>query len=91
MKLTRITKPLHSVQARITLAGELNATLEHYARYYEHVHGDPVEPRALIPEMLRAFIEADREFHAWSRSHSNGRQHRATAAPSPQTAAKAQA
>ncbi len=73
MKLTRITKPLHSLQMRVTVAGELNAALEHYARYYEHVHGDPVEPRSLIPEMPRAFIEADREFQAWSRSRSDGR------------------
>jgi hypothetical protein len=57
MKLTRITKPPRSVQLRVTLAGELNAMLENYGRYYEHVHGDPVELRALIPEMLRAFIE----------------------------------
>lgn len=90
MKISRITKPLRSVQIRVTLAGELDAALENYARYYEHVHGDPVEPRALIAEMLRAFIEADREFQAWSRSHSNGRQHRAAPAPVPQTAAKTQ-
>jgi len=90
MKLTRITKPLRSVQVRVTVAGEVNAALENYARYYEHVHGDAVEPRALIPEMLRAFIEGDREFQAWTRSRSNGRQHRAAAAPLPQTAAKTQ-
>ncbi len=90
MKLSRITKPPRSVQVRVTLAGEVNAALENYARYYEQVHGDPVEPRALIPEMLRAFIEGDREFQAWTRSRSNGRQHRAAAAPLPQTAAKTQ-
>ena len=28
MKLTRITKPLRSVQVRVTLAGELNGALE---------------------------------------------------------------
>ena len=76
MKISRITKPPRSVQVRVTLAGELNAALENYARYYEHVHGDPVDARALIPEMLRAFIEADREFHTWSRSRINGRQQR---------------
>ena len=83
MKLTRITKPLRSAQVRVTVVGELNAALENYARYYEHVHGDPVEPRALIPEMLRAFMDADREFQAWSRSRSNGRQHRVGSAPLP--------
>jgi len=66
MKLSRITKPLPSVQVRVTLSGELHAALENYASYYAHIHGDSVEGRALIPEMLRAFIEADREFQSWS-------------------------
>ena len=68
MKLARITKPLRSVQVRVMLTGDLNASLERYARYYEHVHGDSVDTRALIPEILRAFLDADREFQSWSRS-----------------------
>ncbi len=68
MKLAHIAKPLRSQQVRVTLAGHLNAALECYARYYEHVHGDGVEPRALIPEILGAFLQADREFQIWSRS-----------------------
>ena len=68
MKLARITKPLRSVQVRVMLTGDLNASLERYARYYEHVHGESVDARALIPEILRAFLEADREFQSWSRS-----------------------
>ncbi len=90
MKLTRITKPLRSAQVRVTVAGELNAALENYARYYEYVHGESVAPRALIPEMLCAFIEADREFQAWSRSRSNSRLHGVPPAPLTQAAAKAQ-
>ena len=57
MKLSLIAKPLRSVQVRVMLAGELNARLDRYARYYEHVHGEPVDTRALIPEILRAFLE----------------------------------
>jgi hypothetical protein len=68
MKLARITKPLRSVQVRVMLAGDLNAELERYAQYYEHVHGDSVDTRALIPEIIRAFLEADREFQSGSRS-----------------------
>lgn len=68
MKLARITKPLRSVQIRVMLTGDLNANLERYARYYEHVHGESVDARALIPEILRAFLDADREFQSWSRS-----------------------
>ena len=68
MKLARINEPLRSVQARVMLTGDLNAALELYARYYEHIHGDSVETRVLIPEILRAFLDADRQFHSWSRS-----------------------
>lgn len=68
MKLARIAKPLRSVQVRVTLAGDLNAALESYARYYKHVHGDPVDSKALIPEILSAFIQADHEFQTWARS-----------------------
>ena len=72
MKLARIAKPLRSLQVRVTLAGDLNAALESYARYYEHVHGDPVDSKALIPEILSAFLQADREFQTWSRSSGCG-------------------
>ena len=75
MKLTRIAKPLRSVQVRVTLAGDLNAALESYARYYEHVHGDTVDSKALIPEILSAFLQADREFQTWARS-SDSSHHR---------------
>jgi hypothetical protein len=68
MKLARITKPLRSVQVRVMLTGDLNASLERYARYYEHVHGEHADTRALIPEIVRAFLDADREFQSWSRS-----------------------
>lgn len=68
MKLARITKPLRSVQVRVMLTGDLNATLERYAQYYEHIHGDAVDARALVPEIVRAFLDADREFQSWSRS-----------------------
>ena len=68
MKLARITKPLRSVQVRVMLTGDLNANLERYAQYYEHVHGETVDMRVLIPEILGAFLDADREFQSWSRS-----------------------
>jgi hypothetical protein len=82
MKLARISKPLRSIQVRIMLAGELNACLERYARYYEHVHGEAVDTRALIPEILRAFLDADREFQSWSRSADSHPRRAATPASS---------
>jgi len=74
MKLARIAKPLRSIQVRVTLAGDLNAALESYARYYQHVHGDSVDSKALIPEILTAFLQADREFQSWSRSSGSSHQ-----------------
>ena len=82
MKLTRIARPLRSVQVRVTLAGDLNTALESYARYYEHVHGEAVDPKALIPEILHAFIDADREFQMWQRSADNRSQRHGPAGPS---------
>jgi hypothetical protein len=68
MKLARITKPLRAVQVRVMLAGDLNVRLERYAQYYQHVHGETVDMRVLIPEILGAFLDADREFQSWLRS-----------------------
>jgi len=89
MKLTRIAKPLRSQQVRVTLAGDLNAALESYARYYEQVHGDAVDSKALIPEILSAFLEADREFQNWSRS-SDASHHRHPSSSSSNGDAKSQ-
>lgn len=82
MKLARITKPLRSVQVRVMLAGDLNASLERYTQYYQHVHGESVDTRALIPEILRAFLDADREFQPWSRSADSQPRRSATPPPS---------
>ncbi len=90
MKLTRIAKPLRSVQVRVTLAGDLNAALGSYARYYEHVHGDAVDSKALIPENLSAFLQADREFQLWSRAGAHSQQRHAPTASSTNGSTKAQ-
>ncbi|MBF6570948.1 MAG: DUF2274 domain-containing protein [Candidatus Binataceae bacterium] len=80
MKLARITKPLRSLQVRVMLTGGLNASLERYAQYYEHVHGESVDTRSLIAEILRAFLDSDREFQLWSRS-ADKTEHRRVSAP----------
>jgi len=89
MKLARIAKPLRFLQVRVKLAGDLNADLESYARYYEHVHGDAVDLKALIPEILTAFLQADREFQSWSRS-SGSSHHRRPGSSSSNGSTKAQ-
>lgn len=91
MKLARITKPLRSVPLRVMLAAELNARLERYARYYEHVHSEPVDTRALIPEILRAFLDADREFQSWFRSADRNQPRRVPAPASTNGSTKAPA
>ncbi len=91
MKLARITKPLRSVQVRVTLASDLNAGREGYAQYYEHVHGEAVDPRALIPEILHAYLEADREFQLWARSADGNQPQRAPAPASTNGSTKAPA
>ncbi len=90
MKLARITKPLRSVQVRVMLAGDLNATLERYAQYYERVHGESVDTRSLIAEILRAFLDADREFQSWSRSGDKTQPRRSATQSSSNSTAKAQ-
>ena len=69
MKLGRITKPLPPVQVRVRLAGELNVDLEAYARYYQDTQHEAVSLSALMTEMLRAFLDSDREFKEWLRTH----------------------
>jgi hypothetical protein len=89
MKLARITKPLRAVQVRVMLTGDMNANLERYAQYYEHIHGDTVDTRSLIAEILRAFLNGDREFQTWSRS-ANNQPRRGPALPSFNGSAKPQ-
>ena len=91
MKLERITKPLRSIQVRVMLAGDLNARLERYAQYYEHIHGEPVDARAFIPEIIRAFLDADREFQSWACSDANKQPRPAATPPSSNGSTKAPA
>ncbi len=90
MKLARISKPLRSVQIRVMLGGDLNASLERYARYYENVHGESVDTKALIPEILRAFLDSDREFQLWSRAADKTEHRRVSAPASPSAGARLQ-
>jgi hypothetical protein len=90
MKLARITKTLRSVQVRVMLSGDLSACLERYTQYYEQIHGDTVDARALIPEILRVFLDADREFQSWSRSGGDQQPRRVSTPSSSNGTAKAQ-
>jgi hypothetical protein len=72
MKLAKLEKQLPSAQVNITLSGRLKTELDGYAAYYQNVHGETIGVRKLIVEILRNFIDSDREFHVWLKRHSNG-------------------
>lgn len=70
MKLTKVEKQLPSAQVNVTLSGKLKSELDRYVVYYQHVHGEAIGIRKLIVEMLRNFVDSDREFQAWARRSS---------------------
>lgn len=72
MKLSKVEEQLRSAQVNVTLPGKLKAELDGYAAYYQHVHGETIGVRKLIVEILRNFVESDREFRVWLKHHSNG-------------------
>jgi len=69
MKLQRIRKELPPTRLRLTLPGDLKATLDAYAAYYREQYDDAVGVEALILHMLTAFVGNDREFRQWQHAH----------------------
>ncbi len=65
MRLQRIRQTLAPARLRLTLSGDLKATLDLYATYYGEHYGETVSLDALIPQMLTAFVSNDREFRQW--------------------------
>jgi hypothetical protein len=76
MKLKAI-HPLPSVKLAGRVPGELHADLAAYAQYYREALSEPIAVWALVVQMLRTFVDSDREFHAWRRRRLGG----ATARP----------
>ena len=54
----------------LRVPGDLHEVLVGYADYYRAVHGDPIEVWPLVVQMLRTFMDDDREFQAWRRNAS---------------------
>ncbi len=71
MRLNKVEKQLPSAQVNITLPGKLKAELDDYTSYYQHTHGDAISIRRIIVEIVRNFVESDREFQSWLKRHSN--------------------
>ena len=72
MRLSKVEKQLPSAQVSVTLPGKLKLELDGYAAYYNHIHGEAIGIRRIIIEIVRNFVESDREFQAWLKRHSNG-------------------
>ena len=66
MKLKRV-RTLPHVKLAGRLSGDLHEALVGYAEYYRAVHGESIEVWPLVVQILRTFIDDDREFQAWRR------------------------
>jgi hypothetical protein len=51
-----------SVKITITVSADLNHALSHYAEMYRSAYGEAEPVAELIPFMLAAFLDGDREF-----------------------------
>ncbi len=72
MKLGKVEKHLPSTQVNVTLPGKLKSELDGYAAYYQQIHGEAIGVRRLIVEIVRNFVESDREFQSWVKRHAGG-------------------
>jgi hypothetical protein len=70
MKLAKLEKQLPSAQVNITLPGRLKTELDGYAAYYQQIHGEAIGVRRLIVEIVRNFVDSDREFQSWLKRNS---------------------
>lgn len=68
-------KPVHSLPSVKLIGrvpGELHSDLAAYADYYREVLREPIAAWPLVIQILRTFMDSDREFHAWRRRRRNG-------------------
>ena len=71
MRLNKVEQQMKSAQVNVTLPGKLKAELDGYATYYQHIHGDAIGICRIIVEIVRNFVESDREFQSWLKRHHN--------------------
>jgi hypothetical protein len=70
MRLNKVEQQLKSAQVNVTLPGKLKTELDGYAAYYQHIHGEVIGIRRIIVEIVRSFVESDREFQSSLKRHS---------------------
>lgn len=71
MKIGRIEKEKPPVQVRLSVPAVLHERLSDYVRYYRHVHGEDVELKAIMIEVLRSVLDTDRDFLHWLKLDSS--------------------
>ncbi len=65
MKLKLKDKELPQAQLRLTLPGNLKASLDEYLVYLGDTSHREAELKEVALEMLRQFVETDRDFRTW--------------------------
>lgn len=70
MKIGRIEKEKAPVQVRLQVPAALHERLTQYAAYYQHVHGEQAELKAIMTEMLRSMVDGDRDFQHWLKTQA---------------------
>ena len=70
MKLKLKDKELPPAQLRLTLPGNLKASLDEYLVYLRDTSHREAELKEVALEMLRQFVETDRDFKAWRKERS---------------------
>ncbi len=70
MKLKLKDKELPPAQLRLTLPGTLKASLDEYLVYLRDTSQREAELKEVALEMMRQFVETDRDFKAWRRERA---------------------
>ena len=72
MKLRLKDRELPPAQLRLTLPGNLKASLDEYLVYLRDSSHREAEMKEVTLEMLRQFVETDRDFKAWRKERAAG-------------------
>jgi hypothetical protein len=70
MKLRLKDKELPQAQFRLTLPGNLKASLDEYLVYLRDTSHRGAELKEVALEMLRQFVETDRDFKGWRKQRA---------------------
>jgi hypothetical protein len=69
LALARIDLEEKTTDLKLRLKGRIATDLADYLRAYGEANG-PIDLELLVPHMLVAFMDADRGFQTWRKSHA---------------------